>query len=262
MGVGVQGASAARVRVRAQVGAPLPALRVCAGSCSSASRQHEQVAWPRRARGVCPVPGCLAQPRRLVQSERQPSAAEQAAGTALGTAGTSAPGGRAGGRERAARTRSRCAGLQHPPLAVLPFGFGCFLGHLRAVLAGPAEPEAAGCGDVRCLARHTTARNMGEPALLQPLPSCAPALRHRALLVLGSLRSLSGIPVIGGRPELYLPKAFAVRQYASATQPQTREVWRRAVSPSRHSSPGTEALQGAPLQTALPGLPCKLLTRW
>lgn len=56
---------------------------------------------------------------------------------------------------------------QHPPLAVLSFGFGCFRGHLRVVLARSAEPEAADCGDVRHLAPDVMVRKMGEPALLQ-----------------------------------------------------------------------------------------------
>lgn len=161
--------------------------RVC---CSSESRLCEQVASPSRTRSVCPVPSCVDRPHRLTQTEREPSRQEQAAGLALERAGTSAPGSRAGGWERAVRTRSWCTGL----------------------------------GDVHCLAQHVTTRKMGEPALLQLLPNCAPAPQHMALLQLLNPHSLSSLRVIDGRAELYLRKAFSIWQYASATQLQICEI--------------------------------------
>lgn len=161
--------------------------RVC---CSSESRLCEQVASPSRTRSVCPVPSCVDRPHRLTQTEREPSRQEQAAGLALERAGTSAPGSRAGGWERAVRTRSWCTGL----------------------------------GDVHCLAQHVTTRKMGEPALLQLLPNCAPAPQHTALLQLLNPHSLSSLRVIDGRAELYLRKAFSIWQYASATQLQICEI--------------------------------------
>lgn len=132
--------------------------------CGSGSRQHPCVTSPGRTGGVCPVPSCVAQPHGLTQGER-----ERAAGPALGRAGTSAPGGGASSRERAARTRSRRAGLdlqQHPPPAVLAFGFGCSLGHLRVVPARSAEPEAADCGGCASPgpARHGEKNGSASPA--------------------------------------------------------------------------------------------------
>lgn len=115
-----------------------------------------------------------------------------------------------------------------------------------------------------CVAWPSTSRQ--EKRESQPCSSCCRTVHlapeHTALLVLINLSSLSRLRVIDGRAELYLTKAFSIWQYASATQLQTHEIWKREVSPAQHSSLGTEALQGALLHTALPDPACKLLMDW
>lgn len=236
------------VCVCAQMCAQLGALCMCAGSRCVVPLRADSVSrlLPPAALLVSALSSCTAQHRRLGQSDYEPSEQEQAAGLALERAGTSAPGSRASGRERAARTRSWCAGhaaASSPRSFILRFWL--FPG---ASQGGSCKVSRARSSRLwRCASpgprRHGEKNGRASPA--PAVQNCAPAPKHTALLVLINLLSLSRLHVINSKAELYLTKAFSTYQHASATQLQTHEVWNREVCPAQHSYLGTEGPQGA-----------------